>query len=123
MTNSKQELMEKLSSELKPEKRSKIQCHNERDSISITDSDDKMEREKVLQVENVSTSEEASKANQKTLVSKISADERSLSHPADSEMTASRESLQEVSTLHTKLDKDTNNCHSTEGHPLLIPHE
>ena len=117
VTNSKQELMEKPSMELEEERRNKMQCHSERELIIVTD---KINREKVLQVENVSTSENALKAKQKTVESEISTDERLLTHPTDLEMTASRESLHEVSTPYAKLDQDANNCHSTEDHPLLI---
>ena len=109
--------MEKTSTELEEERRNKMQCHNERELIIVTD---KIKREKVLQVENVSTSEKALKAKQKTVESEISTDERLLTHSTDLEMTASRESLHEVSTPYAKLDQDANNCHSTEDHPLLI---
>ena len=71
-------------------------------------------------MENVSTSRKASKAKQKTLELEIRTDERSLSQSADLETTASRESLHEVSTPHTKLDQGANNyCHSTEDRTLL----
>jgi hypothetical protein len=122
MENSKQELMEThTSTELEAEKRNEIQYHRgENEPIA-----DK-ERQHLLQVEIVSTPEKALMDNQKILELEISAEEKSLSHPADLEMVAGRESttvVQEVSTPSTKSEQDTNTeiRHIAEGRTLLTP--
>ncbi len=119
---SKQQLMEShTSTGLEAEKRNEVQYHCD-DCESISDK----ERQDLLQVEKDSTSEKALMTNQKILKLEISAEEKSLNHPADLETAAGRESttvVQEVSTPSTKPEQDTNTDirHIAEGRTFLTP--